>query len=190
MSKHYGISIDKEKLTELVSDPRAWLTQRVDEGMPWLLVHADDGVIWGKRQADGTLALSSDVFSDSKEFPSVAVPLRAVTLQQARIFGPAGELLVWRTKKGFVARLIKDTHLTLKALPDERHLLWHLGNPVKVDQQTGFALLQEGKQGQRHAPPVIPQGKRRPALKVRHYVDYDEEGQAYIALSRLVGLEG
>ena len=80
--------------------------------------------------------------------------------------------------------------MELKALPDEQHLLWHQGSPVKVDTQAGFALLQEGQQGQRHAPPVIPQGRRRPALKVRHYVDYDDEGQAFIALSRLVGLEG
>jgi CRISPR-associated protein (TIGR03984 family) len=188
MSKQYGkpISVDSAALGE---DPRGWLANRMHQDMPWLLAHADDGVIWGKLQEDGTLLLSSDVFDDPIEYPSVAVLLRAVTLQQVRAFGPAGELLIWRTDDGFAGRLLNDDQIELEALPDEEHLLWHLGNPVRVDQRTGFALLQEGQQGQRHAPPVIPQGRRRPALTVRHYVDYDDEDQAYIALSRLLGLE-
>jgi len=186
MSKQYGKPITAKEFKGLVNDPRGWLAQQMHEDMPWLLAHADDGVIWGQRQEDGALLLSGDVFPQS----DVAVKLRAVTLQQARVFGTAGELLIWRTAEGFVGRLLDDDQLELKALPDEKHLLWHQGNPVKVDQQAGFALLQEGKQGQRHAPPVIPQGRRRPALVVRHYVAYDKESQAYIALSRLVGLEG
>ncbi len=188
MNKRYGTQIDVD-VEEFSQDPRVWLAKRMNADMPWLLVHADDGVIWGKRQANGTLLLSSDVFSDPIEYPSVAVPLRAITLQQARVFGKAGELLIWRTDEGFAGRMLKNEHMTLEALPDEQHLLWHQGEPVKIDQQAGFALLREGQQGQRHAPPVIPQGKRRPALTVRHYVDYDDEGQAYIALGRLVGLE-
>ncbi len=185
MSKQYGKPLVAEELEGLVNDPRGWLAQRMNEDMPWLLAHADDGVIWGQRQADGTLLLSSDVFPRS----DIAVELRALTLQQARVFGPAGELLIWRTAEGFVGRLLNDDQLELETLPDEKHLLWHQGNPVKIDQKAGFALLQEGQQGQRHAPPVIPQGRGRPKLTVRHYVAYDEEGQAYIALSRLVGLE-
>lgn len=185
MNKRYGtpVEIDAGSFSE---DLRAWLAQHMSAEMSWLLAHADDGVIWGKRQPDGTLLLSSDVFSNT----DVAVALRAVTLQQARVFGDAGELLIWRTEAGFAGRLIEDATIGLEALPDEQHLLWHQGSPVKVDATAGFALLQEGAQGQRHAPPVIPSGKRRPALKVRHYVDYDDEGQAFIALSRLVGLEG
>lgn len=187
MNKRYGtpVEIDAESFAE---NPRAWLAQQMNAAMPWLLAHADDGVIWGKRQPDGRLLLSGDVFPDT----DVAVPLRAVTLQQARVFGPAGELLIWRTEAGFAGRLLEDANLRLEKLreEDERHLLWRQGSPVKVDAIAEFALLQEGAQGQRHAPPVIPSGNRRPWLKVRHYVDYDDEGQAFIALSRLVGLEG
>ena len=188
MSKQYGkpISVD---LATFCEDPRGWLAKQMHQDMPWLLAHADDGVIWGKLQDNGTLLLSSDVFADPEDSPSVAVPLRALTLQQARLFGPVEELLIWRTDEGFAGRLLNDDQLELETLPDEEHLLWHQGNPVKVEQKAGFALLQEGQQGQRHAPPLIPQGKRRPALTVRHYVDYDGEGQAYIALSRLVRLE-
>ena len=185
MNKRYGtpVEIDAESFAE---NPRAWLAQQMSAAMPWLLAHADDGVIWGKRQPDRRLLLSSDVFPNT----DVAVALRAVTLQQARVFGPAGELLIWRTEAGFAGRFIEDATISLESLPDEQHLLWHQGNPVKVDSIAGFALLQEGARGQRHAPPVIPSGSRRPALIVRHYVDYDDAGQAYIALSRLVGLEG
>ena len=130
------------------------------------------------------------MFNDPATYPEVAVKWRDDTLQEARIFGPGGEVRIWRTTEGFEARLLTDTGVGLEALPEEKHLLWHQGNPVAVRQEEGFALLQEGARGQRHAPPVIPQDKQRPKLVVKHYVDYDTEGQAYIALSRLVNLEG
>ncbi|GAB4533433.1 MAG: CRISPR-associated protein Csx19 [Anaerolineae bacterium] len=190
MSKQYGEAIPAE--IDRSSDEaalRAWLARQMSEQMPWLLAHADDGVIWGKRQPDGRLVLSSDVFDDPARYPSVAVKLQAKTLQEARIFGTAGEVRLWRTAEGFEARRLTDEGVGLEALSDEEHLLWHQGNPVAVRQEEGFALLQEGAQGQRHAPPVIPQGGQRPKLVMRHYVDYDPEGQAYIALSRLVGVE-
>ncbi len=191
MSKQYGttipIEIDQQSSKEAL---RAWLNGQMNAQMPWLLAHADDGVIWGKWGANGKLTLSSDVFDDPKKYPSVAVELRAETLQDARIFGPGGEVQLWRTAKGFEARLLTDTGVGLTEPLEEKHLLWHQGSPVKVRQEEGFALLQEGAQGQRHAPPAIPQGKQRPKLVVKHYVDFDAEGQAYIALSRLVGLEG
>ena len=67
----------------------------------WLLAHADDGVIWGEVRANG-LHLSSDVF------PQVSPPLRAITLQQARLFGPDAELFFWKDNAAWRARLIQD----------------------------------------------------------------------------------
>jgi CRISPR-associated protein (TIGR03984 family) len=189
MSKQYGQSISLDA-DDFCADPRDWLAVQMKADMPWLLIHADDGVIWGKRQPDGKLVLSSDVFDHPAKYPSVAVVLRAETLQEARVFGQAGQVRVWRTPEGFEARLLTDAGVGLEALPEEKHLLWYQGNLIKVRPDVGFALLQEGARGQRHAPPVIPQGKQRPKLVVKHYVDYDTEGQAYIALSRLVGVEG
>jgi len=172
-------------------DPRRWLAAYASPDMPWLLVNADDGVIWGKREPDGAFKLSSDVFQDAEEFPAIAVPLRAQTLQQARVFGPGGELLVWRTSDGFAARLVKDDEEPpLDALPDQTYLLWGVGSDF--EPRGDFTLLIEGQQGLRHAPPVAVRALRnnqRLALKVRHYLDYDEEGQAYVTMSRLVGLE-
>ena len=190
MSEQYGKSIPVEIGRDTdEATLRIWLSKWMSEQMPWLLVYADDGVIWGKQQPDGKLVLSSDVFDNPARYSTVAVKLRAATLQEARIFGPGGELRLWRTSKGFEARLLTEDGIGLEALPEEKYLLWYQGHPVKIDSVTGFALLQEGRRGQRHAPPVIPQSGQRPKLVVKHYVDYDTEGQAYIALSRLVALE-
>ena len=191
MSNQYGKTVPIEiELNSADGKLRVWLAGQMTAQRPWLLVHADDGAIWGKRGANGKLVLSSDVFDDPATYPNVAVKLRAETLQEARAFGSGGEVRVWRTVKGFEARLLTDAGVGLTDSLEERHLLWHQGNPEKVSEESGFALLREGAQGQRHAPPVIPQSGQRPKLVVRHYVDYDAEGQAYIALSRLVGLEG
>jgi len=172
------------------ADLRGWLVMRMTVDRGWLLVHADDGVIWGRREPDGSLRLSSDVFDMKSQYPAIAVDLRADTLQQARIFGPAGELLAWRDGAGFRARAIADGEArpaTALGDADETHLLWGLGKKRVV--KDGFTLLAEGVQGPQHAVPIVIEGRRRPALKVRHYVNYDDEGQAYVELSRLVDLQ-
>jgi len=147
-------------------------------GLHWLLAHADDGVIWGELRTDG-LHLSGDAF------PGFSPPLRAATLQQARLFGPHAELLLWKDDAAWRARLIQDSAGEGGQYCDETHLLW--GDRVE-QQQDGFVLLREGKEGLHHAPP-LPQGARLPArLQVRHYLAYDPDGQAFIAYSRLVAL--
>ncbi len=171
---------------EFLKDARGWLAERMTEGMPWLLVHADDGVIWGKRTEDGKLVLSSDVFDSQAQRPAIAIELRGLTIQQARIFGKAGELLVWRTENGFAGRIIEDG----EALPDhayeEEHLLWGVVNDSRPEP--GFTLLVEGEQGQQHAVPLTMTNPERACLVVRHYVSYDDHDQAYVDLSRLVDL--
>jgi CRISPR-associated protein (TIGR03984 family) len=148
-------------------------------GLPWLLAHADDGVLWGELRADG-LHLSSNAFD------KISPPLRAVTLQQARLFGPSAELLLWKDGTGWQARLIQDGAGESGEYYDETHLLW--GSEVE-QYQDGFALLRQGREGLRHAPP-LPQGAQPLArLRVRHYVAHDADGQAYIAYSRLVSIE-
>ncbi len=176
------VAIDEEFFSNL----RGWLADKATPGMPWLLIHADDGVIWGRREADGSLLLSSDVFDVKSRYPSVAVELRVETLQQARIFGRSGEILVWRNGTGFKAREIADGEQMPEQAFEERHLLWGQGRPAPAQQD--FTLLVEGEQGPCHAVPLVIKDDRRPALKVRHYIDYDSDGQAFICLSRLVDL--
>ncbi len=163
-------------------DPKSTLVDLARRhGLRWLLAHADDGVIWGEILESG-LHLSSDAF------PEVSPPLRTVTLQQARLFGSQAELLIWRDGAAWRARLIRDISAEQEGekFCEETYLLW--GTHVE-ERRNGFALLREGRQGLRHAPP-LPENAKPPArLRVRHYLAYDEDGQAYIACSRLVDLE-
>lgn len=171
---------------DFTRDARGWLEKQLSAGRPWLLVHADDGVIWGKLDENNRLILSSDIFNSTAEYPAIAVELRATTIQQARVFGPAGELLVWRTDDGFTGRVIADGEGLPENAYEERQLLWGVVRDSRP--QEGFTLLVEGEQGQRHAVPLTMTNPERACLVVRHYVSYDEHGQAYVDLSRLVDL--
>ncbi len=144
-----------------------------------LLLHADDGVIWG-RLAGESLALSSDAYE------AVNVKLRPQTIQQMRLFGDAGELLVWRRRDGFTGRVITmeaDTAVGKDNTYDEAYLLW---GEQTADAVNGFTLLRAGARELLHAPPGNGETAK---MKVRHYIQYDEAGQAYIAVSRVLGLE-
>lgn len=147
-------------------------------GLRWLLAHADDGVIWGELW-DGELHLSCDAF------PEVSPLLRIETLQQVRLFGHLAELQMWRDESTWRARLIRDDAGESHQYYEEAHLLWGTDVDLKKD---GFILLRQGKEGLRHAPPLSSPDS--PRLKVRHYIAYDRDGQAYIAYSRLVSLGG
>lgn len=167
------------------NDIRGWLFKQGKlYNLDWFLAHADDGVIWGKI-GDRNLLLSSDYFS---ELPCVAASLRAITLQQARLFGINGELLIWRngTGKRWQARLLQDGKGVEKEYYDEDYLLW--GKPVRETRE-GFTLLKEGSQGFLHAPPIGKEFKFPLTLQVRHYIDYDSDGQAYIPYSRLMSFK-
>ncbi len=173
---------------DFVQDARAWLEAQTTEDRKWLLVHADDGVIWGKREKDGKLILSSDVFNSQAQYPAIAVELRGLTIQQARVFGPAGELLIWRTDDGFAGRVIADGEQLPANAYQEEQLLW--GVVTESRPEMGFTLLVEGEQGQQHALPLVLAKPERACLQVRHYVSYDDQSQAYVDLSRLVDLVG
>ncbi len=180
-----------------LDDVAAWLlAQAKKHNLTTLLAHADDGVIWGRMTDEGMLLTSHDVFDES---PSPE--LRLETLQQARLFGEGAELLLWHTAKSWRARLAED-------VPEGEHydqpqLLWG-DQHVKASQ--GFTLVEEGRQGLRHAPPVnVPKAEflverkkpeqkepyRRPLyLWVRHYLATDlQTGVVDVALSRLVQVD-
>ena len=163
-----------------VEDPLDWIEKRMCEhGLPYLLAHADDGVIWGRRNKGNGLVLSGQVF------PELKVELRAKTLQELRLFGPAGEIFLWRTEDGFATRPLLDGSSPSREVIDDLQLLWGRAK----DAGSGFTCMEEGERGLRHAPPLdIPNGKRA-CILVRHYLDHDEEGQTFIAYSRLVDLK-
>lgn len=175
MKKNNPITIDGEPIRNL----RAWLVKEANEnGLPYLLAHAVDGVIWGRFE-DG-LTLSGEAFDQ------VFVKLRPFTLQQARLFGPAGELHLWRNEDGLHSHLILDGQETPDDAYEELHWLW--GEGISIDDTKGFSLMEEGQQGLYHAVPKIIEEGASAALQVRHYIDHDIQGQAYVTSSRLVDL--
>jgi CRISPR-associated protein (TIGR03984 family) len=176
---------------DFVGNEAHWLAGYAQQyNLRWLLAHADDGVIWGEVRAN-SLALSNITFDHVSSQTRVSPDLRAQTLQQLRLFGAAGELLLWRVENGFAARWLMDVDSVEPDCMEENYLLW--GNRSEADRD-GFFLLTEGKQGLRHAPPLKPETKgdhrelKRLSFTVRHYLAYDEDGQAFIHMSRLVSL--
>jgi CRISPR-associated protein (TIGR03984 family) len=163
---------------------RSWLIeQAATYKLTYLLAHADDGVIWGNFN-EGKLTIARDIFPQFSE-------LRLYTLQQCRVFGTSGEVLLWRTAQGWKARLITDPLTETEDTVVEDQVLW--GTQGK--EKDGFTLLSDGQQELYHVVPLtniqFDDSKRlhHPVrLKVKHYIEYDENGLARIGLSRLVDL--
>ncbi len=173
----------------------------------YLLAHATDGVIWGRMDKNGNLLTSHDALHKTKvsdqwdisrvKMAKKTLPrLRIETLQQARLFSWGAELFIWRDGDGaWNGRWLR--HAGKEETPDwvesfdEPQLLWGThGTPL----EHGFTLLEDGAQGLYHAVPFKAditnkdngELKQSVQLNVRHYLAYDEQGQAYVAVSRLV----
>ncbi|HEY9612496.1 type III-D CRISPR-associated protein Csx19 [Allocoleopsis sp.] len=177
----------------------SWLEEQASNWkLNYLLAHAEDGLIWGRFDND-RLTTAEKVFhkSDFKvEFPS----LRLLTLQQCRVFGQNGEVLLWRTGEKLRSRLVQDNPDT-DNIP-ERQILWGTqkenGKNGEDGEKNGFTLLSDGSQGLKYAVPISvkedyfsknKQKLHRPVrLLVHHYITYDNDGVARIHLSRLVDL--
>jgi CRISPR-associated protein (TIGR03984 family) len=181
--------VEAGTLDSLPTDLRAWLAEQAHAdnsklGLRWLLAHAEDGVIWGELRGDGQLYLSSDVF------PVRGLSLHRDTLQQARLFGEHGELLIWRGPGDTWQTILhRDDQGDPVECIDEPHLLWgYIRGGETLQRRDGFVQITEGSQGIVHAPPIgaaTPTETERVRLLVRHYVSEDEAGVARISGSRL-----
>ncbi len=167
----------------LPTDLRAWLHARTTAlGLRWLLAHTDSGVIWGELR-NNELTLSSDAF------PRRGLSLRGETLQQARLFGAAGELLLWRgPDEQWHATTRHDGEGEAGEYFDEDYVLW--GFKEEQPPRGGFCELREGAEGIIHAPPLqhTPSDKQRAHLTMRHYLQHDASGVIRIVAGRLLGL--
>ena len=171
----------------LADDPAPWLVEQAcTNGLTTLLAHADDAVIWGR-------VIGQELHTSHDAFDGISAPLRTLTLQQARLFGPQAELLLWREETGWLARLVKDVPDANAEYYDESQILW---GDQRQAEHDGFTLVYEGQQGLRHAPPlVVPEEAFAPdhhplRLRVRHYLATDAEtGLLRAALCRLVALD-
>lgn len=180
----------EELAPDAISDVREWLRAQAERcGLKWLLAHSDDGVTWGRM--DGSQLVTSDAVA-----PDVSPPLRAPTLQQARLFDEHGELYLWRDADlGWRARLIRAPKAGEVAAftdsIDEPQILWGTRADLLPNR---FSLMTDGAQGLRHVVPIEIQGsfseQTRPLrLWVRHYLREDGNGFVRIAASRLVALK-
>jgi len=158
----------------------------VSDKTPYLLAHADDGVIWG-RFDNGALTTASQVFTRPEfDFPE----LRLETLQQCRIFGEKGQVLLWKYGEKWKSRFIGNPEED-KILPPENQILWG----THGRKQDNFTLLWDGLQGLKHAVPLteISLDNNNKLIKpvrlvVHHHITYDNDGLARIYRSRLVDL--
>lgn len=163
-----------------------WLVaQGRNHNLDTMLAHADDGVLWGKME-NGELITSADVF------PEISPPLRAVTVQQARLFSEDAELLLWRVADGWRARLAEEAESALVACYDEAQFLW--GDRLEK-VRSAFTLVREGQEGLRHAPPLaVPDSAFEPPhhplrLGVRTYLKPDPaSGLMEVVLNRLTSV--
>lgn len=164
-----------------------WIEENAKQfKLRYLLAHAEDGIIWGKFAGD-RLTTSGMVF------PAVSPSLQLQTLQQCRIFGEAGEILLWKSEGHWKGRIIQDNEK--REHIEESQILW--GTKIVEPEKNGFTLLADGVQGLKHAVPLtglsgyFRDDSYRPIrLVVRHYIKYDENtGIARISSSRLVSLK-
>ena len=166
-----------------------WLEEQANKdnrNLMYLLGHAEDGVIWGRFE-QGKLTTAETIFYQPNF--NVDIPtLRLPTLQQCRVFGQNGEVLLWRISARkfrwrFIGNLEEDKI-------SESQILW--GTHGK--KQDNFTLLWDGSQGLKHAVPftdIALNGDKLinlVRLLIHHYITYDDAGVARIALSRLVDL--
>jgi len=167
-----------------------WLESQassVSAQTPYLLAHGEDGIIWGRF--DNKKLTTAEKIFHKHDFKVDLPELRLLTLQQCRIFGRNGEILLWRlSETNFKWRFIGNPNED--KIP-ESQILWGT-NGIK---RGNFTLLSDGSQGLKHAVPFADielNGDRlvKPVrLLVHHYIKYEEgTGLARIYLSRLVDL--
>lgn len=170
---------------------RAFLEEQASRhGLRWMLAHLDDGVLWGRWEATG-LTTGHEAARETAGLQAYVPPLRALTLQQLRLFAPHAELLVWRDEdRALRARLLHDVESGATAdwdeCFDEAQILWGTyAHPLA----SGFSLLEHGEQGLRHAVPCVLSGEiEPPRLRVRHYLT--RQGLARVDAGRLCELIG
>jgi CRISPR-associated protein (TIGR03984 family) len=165
----------------------------VSPGLVWALAHCDDGVTWGTYDAGAkTWHLGNRVA------PEVSPPIRSKTLQELRLFGEGGEVLIWRTDEGLQGRFLREAEPPIDR-SDEANPLRPLDEPrilrgtlVLAECEHGFTHVGDGAGAEQVLPLAVNKEQLRAAqvrLDVRHYYEVDEViGAVRIAATRLVRL--
>lgn len=171
-----------------------WFLQHTGLGeTAWLLAFQDDGVVWGRVDTTGQ---SPRLVCSPQAFPSSGLPaLRGKTLQKAFLFGSGAEVRLWKDDCGmWQARRISDRPEKKDQVITQELILW--GSQVVQTSDAGFTLVEDGRQGLRHPVPLPvkessfgkPRKERPLRIIVTQYINFDQDGQAYIENTRLSGL--
>jgi CRISPR-associated protein (TIGR03984 family) len=182
----------KQYLNWLLGDSQATAE---GEHLPvdWALAHCDDGVTWGRYDADAKVwQLGNQVA------PDISPPIRHDWLQELRMFGAQGEVLIWRCEDGLRGRVLRDGEAQafgnasnpLRPSDEARivrgrmvrrtldHEFTHVADITGAEQLLPLKVTQE----------QLQRGSVR--LVVRHYFEQNPEtGMVRIGATRLVRLE-
>jgi len=187
--------IDRAACEQLV----AWLVgergpapENLGAAFGWALAHSDDGVTWGRFDTEsGRWRLGHDVV------PEVSPPIRPEALQELRLFGDGGEVLIWRSDVGLQGRLLEDAegdHPRDETDPlrpsDEIRIL--RGDRIRAGTGDGFTRVTDATGAEQVLPAALDEAQLRQhkvRLHVRHYwVQNEDDGTVRIAVTRLVKL--
>lgn len=178
-----------EDISSFAQNMKSWIETKakdLESSEIYLLSFHDDGVVWGKIKDGGSL-ITSESLNDAR-FPK----FRPETLQELRLFGENGQFHVWRIGENeFEATLALESYLKDFEPIDEKQVLHGTKTENDTDSMREFTIVADGSEGLRHAFPnkVSFKGEKRPLrLHVKHYIEYDNDGCARIAFSRLVNV--
>lgn len=168
-------------------NPQGWIKKQTELGdKVWLLAFADDGIITGKMDQQGCLITSGD------QDPTLP-QMDSTTLQRLHLFGENAEIRLWKRDDSWNFCRLSDKPGEENASFDEKYLLWGTTIDDSLDGHvpTGFTPVMEGIQGQHFILPLSASQnhlKRRATLAIRHYLQYNDDGEARIIASRLISL--
>lgn len=159
-------------------------------GLQWLLALCDDGVVWGYW--DDVLAQWK---LSSRAFPDASPVITTANLQEMRVFGEVGEILMWKENGVFAGRALTDNgsaldkESPLRPSTEERLLL---GDRILEDAADGFTKVGDSTGSQQAVPLVCTSEDFRGGiwplrLQLRHYFEADVcSGAVRAAACRLV----
>lgn len=166
----------------------------------WLLAHTDSGVTWGLVE-NGTMRLSSRAVA---AWPTP--PIDPGSLQQLRVFGAHGEILIWRDEDHRAPMKLRGRKLLDREDGSPPDTQPRVGRRVVAASRVaprgasvgGFTAVAEGNGRTQVVPLALsdadfaPKGRKGwypLALEIKEYFERDPDtGCVRIAASRLVGL--
>ncbi len=163
------------------------------EGLRWALAHCNSGVTWGCYEEEGKIwRLGNQVA------PEISPPIQRETLQEVRVFGEPGEVLIWRAGTELRGRILRESDSPAdrndKSNPlrpsDECRIL--RGDRVERNCPHRFTWIADRAGAEQVIPETVTDDQlreRRIRLRVRHYYEQDPEtGSVRISATRLVAL--